>query len=246
MLSPERQALSADRQVTSPEGQALSADRQVTSPEGQALSADRQVTSPEGQALSTSRQITSPEGQALSAIRQITSPEGQEPSAVLMISPTHSVGPREPYFNCGIAHLAPITNRQPESTGPNSSPVPTPSPTKPLSNADVLSAGKERHLHSATTAEGSSGSRQGDSPEATSGQSWGHPSAMPGRGHGALSPVRDKGLLPTQPMGSAGANRQMLSPARDRGVSPAKLTDLQKQNDALWFKLQVFRVCVCV
>ena len=243
VLSPEGQAFSANRQITSPEGQALSARRQITSPEGQALSANRQITSPKGQALSASRQITSPEGQTLSANRQITSPEGQESSAVMTTSPIHSVGPRESFFSSGIAHLAPATNRQPESTGLSLSPVPIPSPAKAFGNADMLSASREGRLHFATTAEGSSDSRQGASPEATTGHFGAQPVAMPGRGHEGLSPVRDKGLLPTQPMGSAGANRQMLSPVGDRGVSPAKLTDLQKQNDALRFKLQVSGVC---
>lgn len=216
----------------------------MLSPEGQALSANRQVTSPKGQALSANRQITSPEGQALSVNGQITSPEGQESSTMMVSSPTQSVGPRGTFFDGGIAHLAPATDRRPEPTGPNLSPVPMPSPAKPLGNANMLSASREGRLHSATTAEGSSDSRQGVSPEAASGQSGAQPGAMPGRGPGALSPVRHEGLLPTQPMGSAGANRQMLSPVGARGVSPAKFTDLQKQNDALRFKLQVPSVCV--
>lgn len=59
------------------------------------------------------------------------------------------------------------------------------------------------------------------------------------QGQGAMHPLRDVGLVPTQALGSGGT-RQMRSPVRDRGVSPAnKLTDLQKQNDALRFKLQV-------
>lgn len=247
MTSPDGQAFLANRQMTSPERQAFSANRQVTSPEGQALSANRQVIPPEGQALSANRQATSPEGQAVSAYRQITSPEGQESLAVINTSLTQSVGPKEPYVNSGIAQLAPATNRRPESTGLNLSPVPMSGPAKPVDNADALSPNRDRPLRSVTIAEGTSDSRQGASPEATSGQSCGQPSPVPGRSHGALSPVNHKGLLPTQPMGSAGANRQMPSPARDRGASPARLTDLQKQNDALRFKLQVcyvYTMCI--
>ena len=36
-----------------------------------------------------------------------------------------------------------------------------------------------------------------------------------------------------------GSSRLMLSPSRDRDTSPAKLADMQKQNEALQYKLQV-------
>lgn len=65
-----------------------------------------------------------------------------------------------------------------------------------------------------------------------------------GQGQGALLPIRDKGgPVAAQSPGCAGA-RQMVSPVRERGASPAnRLTDLQKQNDALRFKLQVPLLC---
>ena len=121
------------------------------------------------------------------------------------------------------------------------------SPAKPVGNADtgqVLSTSGEVHLHSAEAAEGGADSTQALSPKAATWQSSARLSVMPGRAQRALSPVQDKGLLPSQPMSSARANRQMPSPSRDKGMSPAKHTDLQKQIDALRFKLQVPFVCV--
>ena len=195
----------------------------------------------------TSTKGSSPERQALSASRQPGVLRGQESSAVLTPSPANSVGPRETLCSSGTAHLSRQTNRQPTSKGVECSPVTTSNSAKPMGNADtgqVLSTGEERHLFPAATAQGSADSIQASSPEAAKWQSSAQPFDIPGRGQRALSPVKDKGLLPSQPMGSAGANRQILSPCRDRGISPAKLTDLQKQNDALQFKLQVLSVYI--
>ena len=208
---------------------------------GPVVGANRSQTFPTV-SYATSTKGSSPERQALSVSRQPGVLRGQESPAGTISSPTSSVGPRKSFSGTGIAHLSRETNRQPMSKGLELSPS-TSISAKPTGIADtgqILSTSKERHLF--PTAEGRADSIQASSPEAARWQSFAQPFDIPGRGQRALSPVKDKGLLASQPMGSAGINRQMLSPSRDRGISPAKLADLQKQNDALRVKLQVLSV----
>ena len=199
----------------------------------------RQTCSPVSQV--TSAQGKPPERQAPSASRHPNFPAGQDSFAGTTPSSTNPVGPRDTSSSNRVAHLSCATNRQPSSVGLNSS-VTTSSPAKPVGNADsgqVLSTSGEMHLLPAAAAEGCADSSQASSLKTATWQSSAQLPVTPGRDQRALSPVRAKGLLPSQPMGIAGASRQMLSPSRDRGISPAKHTDLQKQNDALRFKLQV-------
>ena len=98
-------------------------------------------------------------------------------------------------------------------------------------------------LASAAALGASPSSRYTPSPPAAVGQSAVQLLQTPtsrGQGQGASQhSSRDEGGLSAPPLGGAGA-MQMVSPVRERRVSPAnKLTDLQKQNDALRFKPQV-------
>ena len=209
---------------------------------GPAVGANRsQESSAESPAISS--QGVSPERQALSVSRQPTFHRRQESSAGTSPSSTNPLGPGGTFSSNGDAHLSTVMNRQPMSAGLNSSGT-TISAAKPVGNADtgrVLFTSREMLLLSAAAAEGSADSTQASSPTAAT---WQSSALIPGRGQKAVSPVRDQGLLPSQPISSAGAIRQMPSPSRHTGISPTKHTDLQKQNEALRFKLQVlFRVC---